>query len=129
MKFNNLLKVVGATLLVGMVSLSGWAKSNKSSIDLPHAVMVNGTQIPAGVYDVKWEGDNNNLQVSVLKGKKVLATSPAKLVEQDKKQDTTAILVNHAGGEPGTLSEIRFGGKKSSLVLGGDNGNQMSGQK
>jgi len=69
---------------------------------------------------VKWEGSGPNVELSILKGKKVVATAPARMFElgQSSGYDSAVVRKNDDGSR--SLSEIRFSGKKYALALGSE---------
>ena len=79
MKFTKGLKglLLGLALLL---ATSAWA-SNKGSIELLDNVIVGGQQLKAGEYSLRWEGNGPNVELSILKGNKVVATTPAHLMD------------------------------------------------
>ena len=87
-------------------------------LTLTKGVAVNGTAVQAGDYKMKWTGSGDNVDVSIARGKHVLATSPAHVVALDTApaQDTLYYRQNADGSQ--SLSEVRCGGKKFAIVLG-----------
>jgi len=84
MKFAN----VSKGLLLGLALLlatSVFAATNKGSMQLVDPVTVSGKQLPAGDYSVKWDGSGPNVELSILKGNKVVATTPARLIDLSQK--------------------------------------------
>lgn len=116
MKLNNLAKslVLGLAVFVA----TGAFASNKGSLHIQEAVEVNGQQIPAGDYQIRWEGTGANVEVSVMQGKKELAKTTAKEVELQQASSYNAAIVNRSNGKA-SVSEIRFAGKKTALEIGG----------
>jgi ribosomal protein S4 len=109
------------TLTVALALLvvpAAFAASASHQLTLNKNVAVNGKEIKSGDYKVKWDGTGDNVDVSFTRGKQVLATSPARVVALDRapSQDTLVYTDNADGTK--SLSEIRFGGKKFSIVLG-----------
>ena len=47
--------------------------------------MVNGKQLGAGDYTVKWDGNGPNVEVNILQGKNVVATVPAHMVDLESR--------------------------------------------
>ena len=106
-------------LLLGLALLlatSAFA-ANTGSLSVQEPLMVSGKQLPVGDYKVKWDGTGSNVEVSIVKGKTVLATAPARLVDlkESPGADTAVIRKNEDGSR--SLSEIRFSGKKFALAL------------
>jgi hypothetical protein len=116
MKLNNLAKslVLGLAVFVA----TGAFASNKGSLHIQEAVEVNGQQIPAGDYQIRWEGTGANVELSVMQGKKEVAKTAAKEVELQQASSYDAAIVNRSNGKA-SVSEIRFAGKKTALEIGG----------
>jgi hypothetical protein len=81
---------------------------------------INGKQLAAGEYRLQWEGTGSSVELSILRGKTVVASVPARLVDLDRpaQADLTIVRMNADGSK--ALSEIRFGGKKYSLAIGNE---------
>lgn len=91
--------------------------SNKGSLQIGTAVTVNGKQLAPGEYSVKWEGNGPDVQVSIMKGKNVVAQAPAHVVTLNSSTaDDAAVLQKNSDGSS-SLAQIRFGGKKYVLNL------------
>ncbi len=107
-------------LLLGLAVLlatSAFA-SNKGSIQLLDNTNIAGTQLKAGDYSLKWEGNGPNVELSILKGSKVVATTPARLVDLNQSPNRdTAVLKTNADGTR-SLSQIQLAGKKFALAIG-----------
>lgn len=102
-----------------MLTTSVFAAS-KGSLQVLDQITVNGQPLKAGDYNLKWDGSGANVQLSILKGGKVVATTPAQIVNlQSSPNNNAAVLKNNPDGSR-SLSEIRFGGKKYALAIGGD---------
>ena len=127
MKVKNISKglLLGLTLLLA-TSLFAAADTNKGSLQTLDTVTVNGTNLPAGDYSLRWEGTGSNVQVSFLKGKKVVATTPAHLVELGAPAAIGSAVVKNEGNGSRTLSEVRFSGKKYALHIGEDSDSSES---
>ncbi|HKU20658.1 MAG TPA: hypothetical protein VJQ50_06560 [Terriglobales bacterium] len=111
-------KIRGGVVLAMAVLLStaAFAGSKPGSLYLSEATQLNGKQIPAGTYQVRWEGSGPAVQVSVLRGKKVIASAPAKVERVTSTPDRGAAVIDTAGGGR-TLVEARFAGKNYKLVF------------
>ena len=117
MKFAN----VSKGLLLGLALLlatSVFAASNKGSVQFMDSVTVSGKQLPAGDYSVKWEGNGPNVELNILKGNKVVATTPARLIDLSQKANNDAAVVKSNDDGSRSLAEIHFGGKKYGLAIG-----------
>jgi len=117
MKLNNLAKftVLGLAVLLA----TGAFASNKSTLNVQETVQVNGHQLPAGEYQVRWDGSGPDVQLSIMKGKKEVAKTTARVVELDEKSPYDSAVVDRSGSTP-TVSQLRFAGKKFALVIGGE---------
>ena len=117
MKFGNISKglLLGLALLL---ATSVFAASNKGSMQLLDAVTVSGKQLPAGDYSVKWDGTGPNVELNILKGNKVVATTSARLIDLSEKPNNDAAVVKNNDDGSRALTEIHFGGKKYALAIG-----------
>lgn len=110
MKYVALLAVVISSLTVG-----AYAKDkNEGKFTLSDSVQLGSTQLKAGDYKAVWEGTGADVQVKILQGKNVVATTPAKLVDHASSQDSVSL--GTANGTK-TLQEIDFRGLKKGLVF------------
>ena len=117
MKFAKCVAVL-ATLTLGL-SLSAFAKDkNQGKFTLGDEAQVGSTQLQPGEYKVQWEGSGDAVQVTILKGKNVVATTTAKVVEQPSPARADAVTLD-TGANPKTLKEIDFGNRKEALVFTG----------
>jgi len=119
MKFAN----VSKGLLLGLALLlatSAFAASNRGSMELMDPVTVSGKQLPAGEYSVKWDGSGPNVELNILKGNKVVATTPARLIDLSEKPNSDSAIVQQNGDGSRSLTEIHFGGKKYALAIGNE---------
>ena len=106
-------------LLLGLALLLATSvfAANKGTLQVNDPVTVNGTQLGAGEYTVKWEGAGPNVELNILKGKNVVATVPARMLalEQSPNRDAMVTSTNSDGHK--SLSEIRFSGKKYAFAV------------
>jgi len=100
---------------------------NKGSVQILDPVTVGGTQLAPGEYSLKWEGNGSNVQLSILKGSRVLVTTPARLIDLDQRSDGDVAVVNSNGDGSKSLAEIRFNGKKSALAIGDESARMDAG--
>jgi hypothetical protein len=118
MKFANISKglLLGLALLLATSALA----ANSGSMQLQGPVTVSGKQLRAGEYSVKWDGNGPNVELSILKGNKVVATTPARLIDLNEKPNRDAAVIQNNGDGSKTLAEIHFSGKKYALAIGSD---------
>lgn len=124
MKFNKLAKTVVLGLAVLLAS-SAFA-SNKGSFQVHEPFEINGLQLAAGEYQLRWEGTGSNVEVSFMQGKKEVAKATAKVVELDKSSSYDSAVLDHSNGKA-SISQVRFAGKKYALALGATEKAEMSG--
>jgi len=76
---------------------------------------------------VKWEGAGPNVELNILKGKNVVATVPARMVDlaRSPDRDSAVTVVNSDGRK--SLNEIRFGGKKYAFAIGEESAKSNAG--
>src|SRR5262252_8010816 len=81
MKFAKVTKglLLGLALLLATSAFAG-SEANKGSLTTMTDVTINGKVVPAGDYSLNWEGSGPNVQLNILKGKKVVATTAARRV-------------------------------------------------
>jgi len=106
-------------LLLGLALLlatSGFA-ANKGSLQVDNPVTINGKPLAAGEYTVKWDGAGPNVELNIMKGKNVVATVPARMLdlEQSPVRDSIITSVNSEGQK--SVNEIRFSGKKYAFAV------------
>jgi hypothetical protein len=116
MKFANFSKGLLLGLAV-LLATSAFA-ANKGSVQFVDPVTVSGKQLPAGDYSVKWDGNGPNVELNIFKGKKVVATTPARLIDLSQTPNSDAAVVKSNDDGSKSLAEIRFGGKKYALAIG-----------
>jgi hypothetical protein len=106
--------MLGAAMLF---SASAFA-AEKEKLETDRAMTVNGSPLPAGSYTVTWEGSGPSVEVKFFKGKNVVATAPAQVVNQ--KTASAGGIVTRKDNDSVALTQIRPEGKKYVLTIGGD---------
>jgi len=105
--------VMGVALLLASSAFAG----TKGSLQLNSVVTVNGTQLKPGDYKVEWEGSGPNVEMSILRGKDVVAKVPAHVVELPTAASNSAAVTHESGNGEKALAGVRFQGKKIALEL------------
>ena len=121
MKVSTTSKIMILSLALLLATSAFAGDTHKGSVQFFNPVQLNGKQLAAGVYQVKWEGSGSNVEMSILQSGKVLATAPAQVIELNRKPSADAALINNNADGSRSISEIRFGGKKYALALGCEN--------
>ena len=96
------------------LSLSAFAKPKVDSITLYHDATLNGTNIPAGEYVVKYDTEGPNAQVKFMKGNKEVASATGHVKTLPKKVASSQVVVNTEGNAH-SIAEIDFGGKDTAI--------------
>jgi hypothetical protein len=116
MRLSNLAKSVVFGLAVLLAT--GAFAANKATLQIQDPVMVSGTQLKPGDYKVEWDGSGPSVEMSILKGKNVIAKVPARVVELQNASPANAAVVRKNDDGTRSLSEIRMSGKKYALAVG-----------
>src|SRR6516164_8921228 len=104
-------------LVLGLtVSISAFAKSKSENITLFQDVTVNGTNVPAGDYVVKYDVDGSNAQVRFTKNGKEIASANGQVKTLTQKPVRNQVVLSTAG-DTRTISEIDFGGKDTAITF------------
>jgi hypothetical protein len=107
--------LAGIAILLASTGLA----ADKGTMKVFEPTMVNGTQLAPGDYALQWEGTGDNVQLTILRGKKVVATTPASVVQL--KTPTPENMTSVRKSENGkALSGINFRGKSYALTIGSD---------
>jgi hypothetical protein len=104
-------RFLGYAAMLALLSAPAFAAKNSETINLPEAVTVGTTQLPAADYRVTWTGTGPSVQVTLAHGNSTI-TVPAKLVEQ--KNNPSSILTESKDGSK-VLEAINL--NKVSLVF------------
>jgi hypothetical protein len=126
MKLSTMSKTMMLSLALLLATSAFAGDTHKGSVQFFNDVQLNGKQLPAGEYQVKWEGSGSNVEMSLLRSGKVLASAPAQVIELNQKPSADAALINSNADGSRSISEIRFAGKKYALAVGRESAqNQM----
>jgi len=120
MKLSNLAKIVALGLALFMAAGAFASNNNRGYLRTDEAVEINGQRLPAGEYQVKWEGNGPSVELSFMQGRKEVAKVSAKEVTLDQAPVYDTAVINRSNGKA-SISEIRFAGKKTAFaVVGSD---------
>jgi len=90
-------------------------KVDKKIITFPENVMVNGTLVKAGDYEVKFDDSTNEL--SIVKNGKVVVKTAAHMEARSEKAKSTALRTVEKGGNTELLG-VTFGGSDKDVIVG-----------
>jgi hypothetical protein len=115
------MKITSTTLLTLVfvcASIPAQAKKNPPRpFQLREEVILNGAQVPAGLYELIWETQGSKARVTLQKDGKFIATAAGIFVNSGIKyiQDAAVLRENPDGSE--SLIEIRIAGLAKAIVL------------
>jgi hypothetical protein len=99
------------------LTLGAFAKDkNEAKFTLSDPAVLGSTQLKPGDYKAQWDGTGPEVQVKILKGKEVIATAPAKLIDKQNASGTNAVTFG-TGGSVRSLDQVDFNSGKQSLVF------------
>ena len=107
--------IVGALASFSAFAAGDKDKVEKKTITFPEDVMVNGTLIKAGDYEVKFDASTNEL--SIIRNGKVEAKTPAHVEARSDKAKNTALRTVDKGGAI-QLVGVTFGGSSQDVIVG-----------
>lgn len=107
-------KILNRSIVVLFISILTssvtFAETIKQKITFTKPVLVNGTVVQKGTYDAVFDDQTNEL--SIIRKKKVIATSPARLEERSGKAD---YFILRPEGDKNALVTVSF--KKNQVTL------------
>lgn len=118
MKYPKYFAVIAAFCLITTAGLFADSKSkDRGNLNLISSVQIGSTQVAPGDYKVEWNGVGDNVQVNILKGKNVVATTQGKLVQLPEKAENNSVTTKAGDNNTRALMEIQFDNRKESLVF------------
>ena len=105
--------------LASILAAAGKDKVRTETVKFASDIMVNGTLVKAGSYQIIFNEQTGEL--SILKDGKVKAKTTAQLQARNEKARDTAVKTLNKGGV-GELIGFSFGGSKQDLVVGAGSG-------
>ena len=108
-----------ALVITSLTAISALASDNtkveKKAVTFPENVMVNGTLVKAGDYDVKF--DEGTGELSIIRNGKVIAKTAAHVQARTEKAKSTSLRTIDKGGNP-ELIGVTFGGETRDVMVG-----------
>jgi len=103
--------------LLSITALAGdKGKSEKKHVYFTEDVMVNGTLLKAGDYDVQFNQATGEL--SIIRDGKVKAKTSAHIETRSDKAKNTAVRISDKGGSAAELVSVTFGGTNKDVIIG-----------
>ncbi len=110
------IKALVLLLAIMVVTVAAVAADGTGRLTVRDTVQLNGKQLAAGEYKVKWQGNGSAVDVTVLRNNKPVATTSAKLTELEAPAPYDSVMYKTDGNNK-NIAEIRFGGKKAAIVF------------
>ncbi len=108
-----------ALIIGALASISAFAgdkgKVEKKTVTFPEDIMVNGTLVKAGDYEVAFDAASGEL--SIMKNGKVKAKTAAHVEARSDKAKNTSLRTRDDGGNPALIG-VTFGGSNQDVVIG-----------
>ena len=125
MKFATVSKslVMGLALLLASSAFA----ATKANLVLSSPATINGTKLKPGEYQLQWDSSGPNVEISILRGKTVLAKVQGKVVDLSFPSQNNAAVVTHNDDGTSTLAGARFQGKKFALDIGDSSDGMQAG--
>jgi len=121
MKRQGRLAPVFAILL--MAGVSAFAKDSRD-VKVAYPASVGGSTIAPGQYKVRWDGNNADPEVILLKGRKVVAKAHGQWVDRSVEYNQNSVVYDTQAGGSRSILEMRFAGSSKVLVFGGESSAQ-----
>lgn len=111
-----------ALVVCAFVSISAYAgdKVEKKTVTFPQDIMVNGTLVKAGDYEIKFDGSTGEL--AIVKDGKIKAKTSAHFETRNEKAKNTSVRTVDKGSNAAELIGFTFGGSRQDLVVGTSSG-------
>ena len=115
MKF--LAAFVAVAFCLSLTALARDANSGKFS--LQQSAKVGSTVLPPGQYKAEWTGNGSDLNISIIKDGKTVATTTGTLKQLQSKAPYSAVTLKTLPDNSASLGEIDFSNRTDALVFGG----------
>jgi hypothetical protein len=111
-------KTILTVLIVLLVVSAAFAGDTTVKFNSP--TMVNGTQVAAGEYTIRYEIKGNTADVKILQAQKTIATTTAAVVENKDKSPYDGVVRENKADGTVSLKEIQFANKKQVIRFEGE---------
>jgi len=93
------------------------AAKNSRTINLDHAIVMQGAHLPAGRYKVEWQTHSPEASVQFLRDRKLLVSTEGRVEQRDETSYCDAVVYETLPDGSVSLLEIRFAGSDKVLVF------------
>ncbi|HLN99148.1 MAG TPA: hypothetical protein VK208_11860 [Pyrinomonadaceae bacterium] len=113
-------RIAIALVITSLASVSAFAKGKTKTVTFESNIKVNGTMVPKGKYDLKF--DEKTGELSIVKDSKVIARA-ATTAEKRQRKARDFVLRSTGSGADLQLTGVTFAGSDQNLLI---NGSQAS---
>ena len=93
------------------------AAKNSRTINIGHAVVLQGKNLPAGRYKVEWQTHSPEATVQFLRKRQLVVSTEGRVEQRDKTADSDPVVYDTLPDGSVSLLEIRCAGSNKVLVL------------
>ena len=105
-------------LILVVLGLSFSARANNErTIPFRTEVVLNGSKLPAGFYEISWVSHSPEATVTFVKAGHLMVTATGMWVERRARYTADSLIYTNNPDGSHTLLEIRFAGQKRALVF------------
>lgn len=109
-------QLVGLVLVSSIAGGVAFAKEMKKEVTFVQPVMVNGTVVKKGSYEAVFDDQTN--QLSIVKGRKVVASAPAQLEKREARDHAAYITrLNEGGSTNAPLLSVVFKNNNQATIV------------
>jgi hypothetical protein len=109
-------QLVGLVLLSAIAGSVAFAKEMKKEVTFAQPVMVNGTVVKKGSYEAVF--DDQTRQLSIVKGRRVVAQAPAQLEKRETRDHAAYITRQNEGDSANTpLLSVVFKNHNQATIV------------
>jgi hypothetical protein len=117
MKLSKLIGAATLALAFVMLASASAAAKNSKTIKIARDTTLHGTQLAKGNYQVQWENQSPNVNVTFKQRGEVVLTTGAKVEERSQKYRRDQVIFKTGNDGTDTIAEIRFAGSNQVLVF------------
>lgn len=108
---------ISAFVFAAMAGLAVAANQQSERVEIPYDAAWAGKTLAAGEYTFRWQGDGDSVDVTILRGRRVVAEGKGRIEQQPAKAQRNAVVARPQESGPRLLTKVQFGGKDTVLVL------------
>jgi len=109
------ISVLSVALLLAS-GIPGLAK-NSGTVTLRQDIMLKGTPLRAGKYQVRWETHSPEATIEIMRGHKVVVSTEGRVEQRKQSYGQNEVVYNSAPDGSRSLVEIRFAASNEVLVF------------